>query len=360
MFVINKKIIRFLVFAAIVILLFTVLTLCGCGGRDKIQLKVFHADSLTIPFQEIEKQFELKYPNVDVQLDGHGSIQVIRAVTELHEDVDVATVADSQLIPLLMYNTQIAEDKGPFARWYIDFAGNTLGIAYTDRSPYASEINADNWYEILTRPDVKVGLADARIDSLGYRVLMAVQLAESYYRDDTIFERFFDGAFTMSLDVSYADGAALIKVPQLYKSEKENIVLRGYSLQLLGLIESGDIDYTFEYESVSRQHNLNFLTLPAEFNMSSQEYDAYYQKVDVVLDFQRFASVNPKFRGAPIVYGVTIPENALHPEEAIDFIRFLFGPDGQKVLTDNYQPFLVPPEANNAANVPNDIMQLIK
>ncbi len=45
------------------------LTSCGCSGQGQTKLKVFNADSLTIPFQEIEKQFELKYPDIDILLD---------------------------------------------------------------------------------------------------------------------------------------------------------------------------------------------------------------------------------------------------------------------------------------------------
>lgn len=334
-------------------------TSCGSVGQNKIQLRVYHADSLLIPFQEIEKQFEVKYPDIDVLLDGHGSIQVIRSVTELHQDVDLAAVADSQLIPLLMYHTQMPDGNGPYADWYIDFATNALGIAYTDKSPYASEITIDNWYEIMSRQDVRIGLADPRIDSLGYRVLMAVELAESYYKDDTIFEQLFDGAFTIRLDVSFANGITTITVPQLMKSAQDRIVLRSYSLQLLALLESGDVDYSFEYESVARQHNLKFLKLPQAIDLSSQDYANTYQQVHVIMDFQRFASVNPEFFGAPIVYGLTIPKNAPHQEEAIEFIQFLFSPEGQRILSDNYQPPLSPPKADDIAKVPDTLRSLL-
>jgi molybdate/tungstate transport system substrate-binding protein len=356
----KREITAFLIAGAVIASLIAGPTLSGCAGKGKTQLKVFHADSLTIPFQEIEKQFELKYPDVDVMLDGHGSIQVIRAVTELHQDVDLAAVADSQLISLLMYNTQMPDKKGPYADWLINFATNALGIAYTDKSPYATEISGDNWYEIMSRPDVKIGLADARIDALGYRVLMAVQLAESYYRDDSIFEQLFDGAFTIRLGSSFANGVTTITVPQLYKSAQERMVLRSYSLQLLALLESGDIDYSFEYESVAKQHGLKFLSLPPAFDLSSEDYADTYGKVSVVMDFQRFMSVNPEFRGAPIVYGITIPKNAPHPKEAAEFMQFLFGPEGQQVLTENFQPPLLPPEADDKAKIPDDIRSLVK
>ncbi len=56
----------------------------GCS-REKTPLVVFAAGSLIIPFADLEKAFEARYPEIDVQAEYHGSIQVIRHVTELHE-----------------------------------------------------------------------------------------------------------------------------------------------------------------------------------------------------------------------------------------------------------------------------------
>jgi len=132
-----------------------------------------------VPFARIEKEFESQNPDIDVEIQAHGSIQVIRQVTELGQDVDVVAVADYSLIPMLMYATKMPDGK-PYADWYIKPATNTMVLAYTPQSKYASEINADNWYQIVSRPDVKFGLADPRMDAVGYRTLMLDSLAESY------------------------------------------------------------------------------------------------------------------------------------------------------------------------------------
>ncbi len=55
------------------------------GNNQKTPLVVFAAGSLIIPFGDLEKAFESKYPNIDVQAQYHGSIQVIRHATDLHE-----------------------------------------------------------------------------------------------------------------------------------------------------------------------------------------------------------------------------------------------------------------------------------
>ena len=79
---------------------------CSSGEQQpKTVLKVVPAGSLLQPFDEVEKAFEAQHPDVDVQVEGHGSIQAIRQVTDLHRPVDVVAVADASLIPDLMFRT---------------------------------------------------------------------------------------------------------------------------------------------------------------------------------------------------------------------------------------------------------------
>ena len=68
----------------------------------KTNLIVFEADSLMVPFAQIQKEFEQANPDINVEMQDHGSIQDIRQVTELGQDVDIVAVADSSLIPMLM------------------------------------------------------------------------------------------------------------------------------------------------------------------------------------------------------------------------------------------------------------------
>ena len=143
------------------------------SSSGKTPLVVFAAGSLIIPFGDLEKAFESKYPQIDVQAQYHGSIQVMRHSTELHEPIDVVATADASLIPMLMYATINPETGIPYADWYIRFASNRLAIAYQTNSLYSNEITAENWYSIISRPDVKVGLADPRFDAVGYRALMS-------------------------------------------------------------------------------------------------------------------------------------------------------------------------------------------
>jgi molybdate/tungstate transport system substrate-binding protein len=333
---------------------------CGCSSActptpaEKTKLVVFEAGSLMVPFAQMEKEFETANPDIDVEIQAHGSIQVIRHLTELGEDVDIVAVADYSLIPLLMYQTMMPDGK-PYADWYIKPAANQLVLAYTPNSKYAGELNADNWYEIITRPDVRIGLADPRMDAVGYRTLMVTKLAESFYDVDGIMRNAIGRYFTVPIIAREEDGISLITVPELLEPSDDRMYLRGASMQLVALLQSNDIDYTFEYESVVAQQGLNYLELPPEISLGDENYIENYSKVRVKLDFRRFKSVIPEFEGLPIAYGMTIAANSEQKEEAARFIEFVLSPDGQRIFSENHHPPLVPPECDNVAALPDEL-----
>jgi molybdate/tungstate transport system substrate-binding protein len=278
-----------------------------------------------------------------MQMEAHGSIQVIRHVTDIHEQIDVVATADYALLRMLMYATNDPDTGQPYASWSIRFATNRMVIAYAPTSRGMDELTPDNWAEIITRPGTRVGLADPRFDACGYRELMVLQLAERFYDEKTLFEDVLMGRFGQPIRAVQGEGETVIRVPEVLEPRKNStIVLRGSSIQLIPLLESGDVDYIFEYESVVRQHGLNYIELPAALNLGDPQYAESYGTVSVKLDFQRFASVNPVFRGEVIAYGLTIPSNAAHPAEAARFCAYLLGPEGRRIMAENDHPLVDP------------------
>jgi len=234
----------------------------------------------------------------------------------------------------------------------VNFATNSLGIAYTSQSKYADEINDTNWYQILSRTDVKVGMSDPRFDACGYRVLMLCQLAELFYQDETIVEDVI-GKFSYPITIGESGNVYTISVPEVL--EPERIAIRDSSVKLLFPLKSGDIDYAFEYKSVAEQHEMRFLELPPEINLGSDGYKTLCKGIKVKLAFKRFASITPEFECQPIVYGITIPQNAPHPELAAEFVRFVISSQGQEALRRENQPPLVPAVADNIDNLPGGL-----
>lgn len=327
--------------------------------ESRTRLVVFAAGSLIIPFADLEQAFEARYPDIDVQGEYHGSIQVMRHVTELHEPIDVVATADASLIPMLMYASRDEATGRPYADWHIRFASNRLALAHTPESLYADEIDGQNWPQVLARPDVKLGLSDPRFDAAGYRALMAFSLMEHAQGRYDLFGPVFSGQFTFPVTIFRDDNLTTITVPEILETSREaHIVLRGGSIMLIALLQSGDIDYAFEYESVIRQHSLEMVSLPPEVNMGLQEYASAYEAVQVDLDFQRFSTVKPQFRGERIGYGITIPSNAPHPEEAVRFIAFLLSEDGRAIMQANSHPLFDPFPADGFENMPATLRAL--
>ncbi len=342
------------------------LVLAGCAGerapdvsKEKTPVVVFAAGSLILPFTELEQAFEERHPEIDVQAEYHGSIQVMRHVTELHEEIDVVATADAALIPMLMYASSVPETRQPYAEWYIRFASNRLALAYAPESRYAAEIDAENWPAILARPDVKLGLADPRFDASGYRALMALSLMENALGRYDLFGPVFDGQFTYPVTVFRDEDLTTITVPEILETRSgSHIMLRGGSIMLIALLESGDLDYAFEYESVIRQHGLEMLSLPETVNMGNAGFASAYETVQVDLDFQRFATVKPQFRGEQIRYGITIPTNAPHRDAAVLFIAFLLSPEGRAIMAADFHPLLDSFPADGYAEMPVSLQSL--
>jgi molybdate/tungstate transport system substrate-binding protein len=308
------------------LLLTSSLMACGEPSTDELSgtLQIYHAGSLTIPFAQVTDEFNKIYPDVEILAEGAGSATTIRKVTELGKECGVIGSADYTLIPELMFPD--------YADWYLIFASNQMCIAYTDTSQFAGEINSDNWYEVLQREGVSYGRSDPDQDPCGYRTLMVWQLAEKHYNVSGI----YDG---------------------LYGSPDD--VMRPKSVDLIALLESGDLDYAFEYTSVAAQHSLKHVKLPTEINLSDENMKDFYAQAQVEI-----AGSEPGetiiMQGGAIVYGVTIPKNFPRMELAIAWVDFLLGPDGVAIMEANGQPAIVPAITNDAGKLPEALKKYVQ
>lgn len=314
----DLKIFRiFAIFIVIVLLSIT----AGCSSsmqQTKTVLKVVPAGSLLQPFDDVEKAFEAQHPGVDVQIEGHGSIQAIRQVTDLHRSIDVVAVADESLIPDLMFRTDPVTGKN-FTEAYTSFATNAMVIAYTNKSRYAGEITPQNWYHVLSRPDVRVGISNPMLDAAGYRSIMVSLLANRYYHNSTLFPALIGSHFNPPLVMNEEAEVVVVRLPEVLRPSDDKLLIRDGSIFVLSHLEAGGIDYAFEYKSVAEGHDLMWVSLPPEIDLSSPDFADEYKKVMVILGFQRFSAIGQDRTGQPIVYAVTIPNSAPNRELAQEF-----------------------------------------
>lgn len=290
------------------------------------KLVVLHAGSLTIPFEAIEKEFEKLHPGVDVVREGGGSNAMARKITDLGQKADIMASADYTVIDELLIPK--------YAKWNALFAKNSIVIMYNDRSKYADEINSDNWYKILLREGVSYGHSDPNQDPCGYRTLLTWQLAEDYYKE-----------------------------PGLYEKLKANCPeknVRPKSVDLIALLESGHLDYIFEYKSVALQHKAKFVELPDEINLSSLKHADYYKKAKVEITGKK-PGETMTIVGKPIAYGVTMTTVGENPEAAIEFLKFLFDREqGLRILEENGQPVIYPVEVKGKEYLPQELKEFLE
>jgi len=310
---------------------------------EKVQVKVFLAGSLTGPFEKLKAKFEEKYPNTEVLLEPAGSVDTIKKVTETKKPADVVASADYALIPQYM----VPND----ADWYLTFAKNSMVLTYVNTSKYADEINADNWYKILARNDVRWAFSDPNADPAGYRTPMVIKLAESKYGDDTIFKTLIENHSKIT---ATKEGNVWTIDATDPSPDGSTLTIRPKSVELVQMVQAGGIDYAWEYHSVAVQNNLEYVELPEEIDLSAVKYADDYKTVQVTA-VKGNGTTN--YVGSPIVYGVTVPRIAEHPDMGIAFVEMLIGPEGQAILTADGQPPVVP--AGGFGNVPSSLSSLV-
>lgn len=290
------------------------------SGRDLNQLIIFHAGSLAAPFKEVCEEFVRQHPHTNIIRETAGSRACAHMITDLHKPCDIMASADYTVIDTLLIPEQ--------ATWNIKFASNEMGIAYNKNSYKASQITAENWYDILLENKAAFGRSDPNADPCGYRTVLLAMLAEKYYNQPGLADRIL---------------------------AKDRKYIRPKEMDLLALLEVGELDYLFIYRSVAKQHGLQFLTLPDQINLNKAELSNLYKTASIRLTGKTKGTFITEV-GAPIVYGITIPTNAPNRKLAVTFLSFLLDANkGLAILEKNGQKSVVPSPTDTFDNVPESL-----
>jgi len=297
------------VFALLVILtVVAFVAIPSASAEPKGTLVMFHAGSLTMPFATMEKEFEARYPGVDLQREASGSQAAARKITDLNKPCDIMASADFKVIDKLLIPRH--------ADWNIRFATNQLVLCYTDKSKFAGEVNATNWYDILQRKGVVWGHSDPNLDPCGYRALMVLQLADKYYKKRGLYDKMI--------------------------ANRPQANIRPKSVELVSLLQTGNMDYAWEYLSVAVQHGLKYVALPDEINLGNYKQDKFYSQAVVKVTGKKPGEFM-EMKGDSVTYGITLVKNAPNKEAAIAFLSYMLDPKGGlKILKDQGQPPFIP------------------
>ncbi len=268
---------------------------------------IFHAGSLSVPFQKIARAFELKYPGTKVLPEASGSVDCARKITDLHKACDLMASSDYKVIENMLMPA--------YTSWHLPFAGNEMVIAFTDKSSRQDIITQKNWYEILLDQDVRYGRSDPDADPCGYRTLIVMQLAGIHYGISKLTENL------SAKDIKY---------------------IRPKEVDLLALLELHETDYIFIYKSVAIQHKLKYLVLPDEINLKNIRFNEQYRQASVLIKGTTPEN-SIEVKGETIAYSVTLLDNAPNPQAARAFLQFMLNEDeGMKILEESGHNSLIP------------------
>ncbi|MCP3659222.1 MAG: tungstate ABC transporter substrate-binding protein WtpA [Bacteroidetes bacterium] len=279
------------------ILLLLLLPFACANNLKKQDLIIFHAGSLEIPFAEIEKEFEKKYPNINVKRESSGSRTAAYKISDLKRKCDIMASADFTVI-----NHLLIPD---FADFNYHFTTNEMVILYREDSRYKNKLSRKNWFEILLKNNVEYGYSDPNTDPCGYRNLLVWQLAEKFYQKKGLYDKLLQGC------------------------PSKNI--RPKATDLIALLEAKELDYLFIYKSVAIQHKKPYLSLPEKINLSNPQYNNFYQTASVNISGKTPDTATIK-KGQSIIYGVTIPKNSGSKKAAKAFLDLLLSEEGKDIL----------------------------
>ncbi|CAN5279067.1 tungstate ABC transporter substrate-binding protein WtpA [soil metagenome] len=273
------------------------LSLSACkdaGAARHDTLVVFEAASLASPMRPLLDTFARRTGTV--VLEEHGaSLELARRITELHRIPDVIALADHEVFPELLMPASMS--------WYATFARNRMVVAFTARSRHASEITPDNWRTIVLRPNVALGRTDPLYAPAGYRALLVYGLAESFYHDPGLAVR---------LETRTPPG-----------------LIRANAAELAALLSAGELDYIIEYESLARAHNFRMIHLPPAIDLGDPSLAQEYAKATVSIRTARGTTTR---HGAPILYGISVPDKAPHGDVGVRYLQWMLGPEGKALL----------------------------
>lgn len=291
----------------------------GGGSSSADSMTIFHAGSLEAPFAAAQPAFEREY-DVAVNREAKGSVASTKKITDQGRVADVLAVSDFRLLR----DSLLPE----FGRWYAIFTTNAMTIQYRADSPGADDISTDTWWEVLSRDDVTIGHSDPALDPGGYRAVMTQQLGAIEFEGSRLYDR------------------------ATYETLRENsTVPTGTETNLKGQLESGKLDYAIYYRSISEGADMPYVELQPRVDLSraTSKYAEHYARATV-------ETASGTFSGAPIAYGITVPEVADAPTRGAQWVDFLLGGAGDDALRDTgfvpVEPAVIPESSDGSLPEP--------
>jgi len=197
-----------------------------------------------------------------------------------------------------------------YTKWYVQYAGNSMVLAYNPKSKYASEFKAyadgskplSGLFTLLQTPGLKLGRTDPNIDPQGRDFIYMLELAQSYYHLPS-------------------DTVAKILGTTDYGTATSSQIFAESSLD--ATLQSGQLDASSAFLTQAIELHLDYIPLPSAINLGDVALAAQYAKATVTVTSNGQKSTKS---GSPQWIDITIigkPTPA-----AIAFVKYTLSPAG--------------------------------
>jgi molybdate/tungstate transport system substrate-binding protein len=177
-----------------------------------------------------------------------------------------------------------------FTKWYVQYAGTSMVLAYNPNSKYASQFKAfadgskplSGLFTLLETPGLKLGRTDPNIDPQGRDFIYMLELAQKYYHlpSDTV---------SKILGTSDPGSASS---SQIYAEAS-----------LDSTLQSGQLDAASAFVTQAIELHLDYIPLPPAINLGSAADAAQYQTASVTITANGAKSTK---HGSPQVIDITL------------------------------------------------------
>jgi molybdate/tungstate transport system substrate-binding protein len=188
--------------------------------------------------------------------------------------------------------------NGDWVSWYVTFAQSPLVIGYNPSSRFAADLKSKPWYQVLQEPGIRIGRTDPKLDPKGKLTVDVLQKAAQIHKLP---------------DLSNNVLGAPENPAQVFPEEN-----------LIGRLQSGQLDVGFFYSTETADLKIPAIMLPPDVTLSAH-------------------------------YTVTMLRDAPNPAGAAQFIDFLLGNDGRKLMRQHGLDLVSPSIAGDASKVPESV-----
>ncbi len=221
-----------------------------------------------------------------------------------------------------------------FTKWYIQYAGTSMVVAYNPKSKYASQFKAiadgskplKDLFTLLETPGLKLGRTDPNSDPQGRDFIYMLELAQAYYHLP---------ADTVTKILGGPEGSATSS--EIYAESS-----------LDSTLQSGQLDAASAFVTQAIELHLDYIPLPAAINLGSFALANQYHNASITVTPPGGTATTK--HGSPQVIDITIigkPTPA-----AIAFVKYTLSQAGLALYKAGGFTILTPTVTGPSSAIP--------